>query len=152
VGFNESFDALLWGVMIPPHTESQRPNPRSTRQRRAIRDAVQRLARPLSPMEILEAAQAEIPGLGLATVYRTIRVLQEEGALREVLIPGDPPRYESAGKGHHHHFCCTDCRRVLELEGCRPEVNTLVPPGFEQHYHELTFFGRCADCLGKAKS
>lgn len=122
------------------------PIQRDTRQRRAIREAIQRLARPISPQEILEEARGTVPQLGLATVYRTIRVLQEEGFLREVLIPGDPPRYETAGKGHHHHFCCQSCGRVLELVGCCSEVNTLVPAGFVQEYHELTFFGRCADC------
>ncbi len=119
---------------------------RDTRQRRAIRQVLLTVGRPLSPLEILVTAQQEVPKLGLATVYRNLRILLEEGWLREVRIPGEAPRYELAGKGHHHHFFCFRCGKVLEIDGCRPEVNTLVPSGFTQEFHELTFYGICAEC------
>lgn len=125
---------------------------RDTRQRRAIREVIMVLARPLHPMEILTEAQKSVPRMGLATVYRNVRMLVDEGFLREVLIPGDSPRYEQAGKGHHHHFYCFRCGRVSEIAGCRPEVNTLVPPGFVQEFHELTFYGACADCVEATSS
>jgi len=103
-------------------------------------------ARPLTPLEILTEAQKLVARLGLATVYRNLRMLLDEGFLREVLIPGDSPRYEQAGKGHHHHFFCFRCGKVFEIAGCRPEVNTLVPAGYIQEFHELTFYGSCAGC------
>ena len=48
---------------------------RSTRQRTAIRAAIDAAGRPLSPQEVLEAAQAEVPALGLATIYRNLKQL-----------------------------------------------------------------------------
>ena len=42
--------------------------------------------------------------LGIATVYRNIRSLTEEGELSEVKLPGENPRFELAGHQHHHHF------------------------------------------------
>ena len=66
-----------------------------------------------------EEAQKIVPRLGLATVYRNIKILCDEGFLREVRIPGEAPRYELEGKGHHHHFYCFRCGRVFEIEGCR---------------------------------
>ncbi len=119
---------------------------RDTRQRRAIREVIMTQARPLTPLEILSETQKLVPRLGLATIYRNLRLLLDEGFLREVLIPGDSPRYEQAGLGHHHHFYCFRCGRVSEIDGCRPEVNTLVPPGYVQEFHELTFYGTCASC------
>jgi Fur family ferric uptake transcriptional regulator len=103
-------------------------------------------ARPLTPLEILSLAQAIVPRMGLATIYRNLRLLSQEGFLREVHIAGEAPRFERSDTGHHHHFYCFRCGIVTEISGCRPEVNSLVPPGFVQDFHELTFYGVCATC------
>ena len=88
------------------------PRTRDTPQRRALRAALERADRPLSPAEALDAARRDAPGLGIATVYRNLRALVEEGWLDEVALPGAPSRYEVAGKHHHHHFRCRVCDRV----------------------------------------
>src|SRR5688572_19131816 len=79
------------------------PMDRNTTQRNAIRHALQETGRPLSPQEILETAQADVPGLGIATVYRTIKSLVAEGWLVPVELPGEPARYELSRIAHHHH-------------------------------------------------
>ncbi|MEY3202612.1 MAG: hypothetical protein RIR70_2162 [Pseudomonadota bacterium] len=126
---------------------------RNTRQRNAIREAVAQAGRPLLPQEVLDAAQRQVPGLSLATVYRNLRTLQEEGALRAVMLPGENARYEEAGHGHHHHFQCRQCGRVFEVEGCPGNLARLAPPGFAVEDHDITLYGRCRECLsadGKA--
>jgi len=120
--------------------------PRRTAQRDAIRRAFEKADRPLSPGETLEAAQGWVPGLGIATVYRNIRQLVEEGWLAEVPLPGAPNRYEIAGKHHHHHFRCRSCDRVYEVDSCPPDLRDLLPTGFRLEGHDITLFGRCADC------
>ena len=122
---------------------------RNTRQRRAIRDAFEHADRPLAPEEALSAAQAELGGLGIATVYRTIKSGVEEGWLAAVDLPGAPPRYEIAGKGHHHHFHCQLCGRVFEIAGCVENLKKLIPAGFEVTGHDVLLTGRCADCARK---
>ncbi len=87
---------------------------RSTRQRQAIQDAIAAAQRPLLPQEVFEAAQGAVPGLGIATVYRNLKALVEEGALHAVTLPAENPRYELAGHQHHHHFQCTQCQRVFD--------------------------------------
>jgi Fur family ferric uptake transcriptional regulator len=52
---------------------------RNTRQRSAIRDAIAVADRPLLPQEVLDAAQPASPGLGIATVYRNLKALLDEG-------------------------------------------------------------------------
>ncbi|MCG8456785.1 MAG: transcriptional repressor [Holophagales bacterium] len=119
---------------------------RNTKQRQAILGAFGRSARPLAPQEVLGLAAAEVPRLGLATVYRNIRVLEEEGVLARVELPGAPDRYELAGKGHHHHFHCRDCDRVFDVQGCPRAIAELTPAGFRLHSHEVILYGQCDDC------
>jgi Fur family ferric uptake transcriptional regulator len=63
-----------------------------------------------------------------------------------VRLPGAPSRYEVAGKHHHHHFRCRLCDRVYEIDGCPPDLRSLVPRGFRLEGHDLTLFGRCPAC------
>jgi Fur family ferric uptake transcriptional regulator len=119
---------------------------RRTVQRQAIRDAFERADRPLSPSEVLGSAQRRVPSLGLATIYRNLKALVGEGWLAEVALPGEPSRYEIAGKHHHHHFRCRICDRVFEVDSCPPDLTRLTPRGFRLESHDITLHGRCADC------
>jgi len=129
-----------------------RPAARNTRQKRAIRDVFERADRPLSTDEIFEAAHDAIRSLGIATVYRSIRSLLDEGFLTAVEVPGRTPLYERAGKQHHHHFVCTACARVYELDGCSSEIRGDLPRGFRATGHDVTIYGECADCRGQNRA
>lgn len=122
---------------------------RTTRQRGAILSTLEQAQRPLSAAEVLALARASVPALGLATVYRTIDSLVAAGAIAPVEIPGRPPRYEIAGKDHHHHFLCKTCHRVFEVHGCPGNIDAHVPRGFVLEGHELTLFGLCAGCSSR---
>lgn len=119
---------------------------RDTPQRRAIRRILQQSGRPMSPSELLGAAREDVPRMGLATVYRTVRALTDEGWLVPVEMPGEPQRYECAGKGHHHHFNCSQCGRTFEVEGCPTGLETMVPAGFKMEAHEVFIYGLCGEC------
>lgn len=119
---------------------------RQTRQRAAIRAVLETASRPLSIAEILALAQRAVPGLGIATVYRTVGALVEEGVLAPVAIGGEAPRYEVGGRGHHHHFRCRRCARVFEVEGCLPEIQRLAPPDFLVEDHDIVLSGLCPEC------
>ncbi|GEM85590.1 Fur family transcriptional regulator [Meiothermus granaticius] len=119
---------------------------RSTRQRQAIRAVLEEIDRPLSPQEVLSAAQHKVPGLGIATVYRTLKGMVEEGMAVAVELPGNPPRYERSGKKHHHHFHCIACGKAFELEGCPGDFAFMAPRGFQTQGHEIVLYGRCAEC------
>jgi len=125
---------------------------RQTRQRAAIRDAIDSASRPLLPQEVLLAAQAQIPGLGIATVYRNLKAMVEDGDLRAVQLPGENVRYEIAGHDHHHHFQCTRCDKVFDVHACPGDLSRLAPAGFVVEDHDLTLYGRCKDCGPLAKT
>lgn len=122
------------------------PATRKTRQRDAIRQAFESAGRPLAPEQVLAAAKAVVAGLGVATVYRNIRTLLEEGWLVPVALPGEATRYELSGKAHHHHFHCRGCGEIFELEGCAVALREMAPRGFEVTGHEVVLYGFCQHC------
>lgn len=127
---------------------------RSTRQRTAIRTVIDAAGRPLTPQEILDGARVHVPELGIATVYRNLKLLLDEGAIQAVSLPGENPRYESMhpAHDHHHHFHCRSCDRVFDVQGCPGPMDNLAPDGFVVERHDLTLYGTCADCSGARRS
>jgi Fur family ferric uptake transcriptional regulator len=124
---------------------------RATRQRGAIREALARAGRPLLPEELLDAARGAVPGLGIATVYRNLKLLADDGEVRAVDLPGENTRYEAAGSGHHHHFQCRVCDRVFDVHACPGDLAALAPSGFTVEDHDLTLYGTCSDCGGRRR-
>ena len=119
---------------------------RITKQGTAIMKAIQEAQRPLLPQEIQEAAALSVPGLGLATVYRNIKSLVDNGMLTTVYLPGENPRYEPSHHHHHHHFHCTRCNKVFDVHDCPGDMQQLAPKGFTVESHEITLYGVCETC------
>ena len=119
---------------------------RRTDQKAALRAVLEAADRPLTAQEVCDRAQAEAPGLGIATVYRNVKRFVADGWLAAVDLPGEPTRYERADLGHHHHFQCESCGKVFDIHGCPGGVRALVPEGFELHRHEIVMYGRCDGC------
>lgn len=140
------------------HPLQHTPNQRQTKQRQLIEAILEQAEGPLLPKELLNKAQASLPQLGIATVFRTLKKLVETGGAKVVHLPGDSPRYERATRGHHHHFKCCECEAVFEIKDkvkseikmeekdCPGHLDQLLPEGFQLTGHELTLFGRCANC------
>ncbi|MDX2176681.1 MAG: transcriptional repressor [Candidatus Sumerlaeia bacterium] len=124
---------------------------RNTAQRAAVRQAFEESGRPMSPKEVLDAARPHAPSIGIATVYRAIKTLLEEQWISAVEIPGEPARYEVAGKPHHHHFLCRHCSKMYEVQGCLAGIRALAPAGFRLEAHHITLYGVCEDCLSAGR-
>ncbi len=120
---------------------------RSTKQRALIREVFEQADRPLSPQDVIAAVADSEQNLGIATVYRTLKMLREQGYLVAVELPGQPTFYERAEHEHHHHFQCDQCGIILDVPGCA-NVQRLSRnlEGCEIDRHEIWLFGRCADC------
>ncbi len=132
--------------------------PRQTRQKQAVLQALASSGRSLAPAEILTLARGEVPSLNLSTVYRQLRALHDEAQVVRVDLPGQPARFEApcalpherGHAHHHHHFHCTVCDRVFPIHGCPGGMERLAPAGFRVEQHELTLRGRCRDCAQAA--
>lgn len=153
--YHESKAASALRAWVPgrhPEDETMSPPaPRKTRQKTAIRAAFEQDDRPLSSREVFQHARKGVRGLGIATVYRNLRSLVEEGWLTPVEMPGGAVLYEMAGKRHHHHFQCDRCNRVFEVWGCMPAVHRLAGAGFKVDRHDLVLYGTCASCRGSRR-
>lgn len=122
---------------------------RRTRQHEAIHEVIADAGRPLLAQEVLELAARAVPQLSIATVYRNLKALQDDGSIQAVLLPGQNPRYEPTGHAHHHHFQCRSCERVFDVETCPGDLAGLAPPGFQVEGHEIILYGHCAECAAK---
>ena len=92
----------------------------------------------------LEEIRTRCPEVGLVTIYRTLDLLSEIGAVRRLDL-GDGPRYELA-EDHHHHLICESCGDVSEFERCPLDLGSLRGMDFEVSSHTLEIYGRCAAC------
>jgi len=137
--------------MVYHYRMSAAPAPRRTRQRAAIGSVLRRARRPLSPREVLEQTRPAVRAIGLATVYRNLKRLVAAGSVRAINLPGEAPRYEASGEDHHHHFQCTRCNRVYDVPGCPGNLRRLAPRGFTVEHHDVTLYGRCAECRRRVR-
>ena len=119
---------------------------RRTSQGSAITKVVRDATGPLRPLEILELASRIVPTLGIATVYRQLRRLQDAGQVRAVDLAVNDVRYEPTDRGHHHHFLCSECEEAFDIHGCAEGISEMVPPGFTIQNHEITLYGQCDEC------
>ena len=125
---------------------------RVTRARRVVAAALATAGRPLSPAEVLAAARRGHPGLGRATVYRTLNLLVRVG----LVVPRPGPggvRYSLASEGMHR-LVCRNCGAERLLADC--PAGGLAEElarryGFQVEGHLLEFYGLCPDCRRRAK-
>lgn len=124
---------------------------RVTPQRRAIVSALTRAVGALTPQGILDEAQQETPRLGLATVYRTVDLLEELGCVRRVVEFDGTGGVALCSASHGHHVLCTECGRVAEFSTCRL-TETIDAAGRETGFtinrHYLELLGLCGRCAG----
>lgn len=121
---------------------------RKTNQREFIIHVLESSKGPLTPQEILEKSQHESQNIGIATIYRTLKLLTETKQIIMVSLPDGQTRYEMAHLDHHHHFKCRVCEQIFDLEHCPIQIgrNLQLPEGFVLEGHEITLFGVCKIC------
>lgn len=118
---------------------------RRTRQREAVRAALEAASRPLRADEVHLLARQNVPELGLATVYRTLKLLVEEGELAEVKLRSGATRYEPVQREHDSYFLCDSCSRAFPVDTAIAS-DLALPAGFRMRRRELTLLGTCPTC------
>ncbi|HEX4259719.1 MAG TPA: Fur family transcriptional regulator [Acetobacteraceae bacterium] len=95
--------------------------------------------------ELYRRASGLDPRISIATVYRTVRLMEENGILERRDFGGGRARYEPTGPSHHHHLIDVDTGRVIEFED--PEHEQMISAiaerlGFDLVSLRLELFGR----------
>lgn len=96
-------------------------------------------------LEIFRRASAADPSISLSTVYRTMRLLEEKGAIHRHAFGGGPSRFEQADGGHHDHLIDIETGAVIEfrsdtIEALQDEIARRL--GYEIVSHRLEIYGR----------
>jgi Fur family ferric uptake transcriptional regulator len=127
---------------------------RLTGQRRATLDYFLDSDRHLSQEEIYSSLRGK--GIGRATVFRTLKTLQECGLVAPVVGRDGIPRFEiNLERPHHDHLICIDCGRIQEVMWPRLEKiqeDTCRRAGFTPKWHRHEIFGLCRECSQKRKT
>ena len=120
---------------------------RTTRQGELILDVIRSAGRPLTPLEIHQIANREIPRLGIATTYRHLKTLSENHQVVGVDYPGQPPRYEWADGLDKVHFSCRSCDKLFALDDTTDDIPPArAPNGFKVQGFEVMLYGTCPEC------
>ncbi len=118
-----------------------------TRQREAVLRVLVEEGKPLTAQATLERAKSHCPGIGAATVFRSLKQAMATGEITKVELPGLAPHYEIVSDKHHHFFVCESCRQLLPLQGCVSGLKRLLPEGSRMTNHEVVIFGECPACV-----
>jgi Fur family ferric uptake transcriptional regulator len=128
-------------------------NLKSTSQRDTILNVFVDAGRHLSAEELYARVKKSHPGIGYATVYRTLKLLAEAGLAQERRFEDGVTRYEHASKdAHHDHLICTRCGAILEFENESIEElqkDVARKNRFQVQSHKLELYGLCAGCQGR---
>jgi len=144
-------------LAVPIQTQSldsarrllRRSGVRPTRQRLTVLAELQRERDDVTAQELHERLRARGERLGLATIYRTLRLLAEAGVVDALSHHPGELCYRWCEAGHHHHLVCSACHRVVELVDCEldPWLERVSGQhGFVTTGHRLEVSGLCADC------
>jgi Fur family ferric uptake transcriptional regulator len=106
----------------------------------------------LSTDEIYQYVRDTNPEIGLATVYRTLTLLERVGLVMKLDLDDGFSRYELArhNEDHrHHHLICSNCGSVTEVEEDlldSLEEQILLKNDFLVKDHRVKFYGLCSKC------
>ena len=120
---------------------------RLTAQRRVIAEAMSGDHVHLAADEVLELARRSLPEVSVATVYNTLNELVSLGELAEIAHADGRKRYDPNVAERHHHLVCVGCGRMLDVTGPAPSLPVDQRHGFEVLAAEVTYRGRCEDCV-----
>lgn len=120
-----------------------------TRQRAAVRAALEDSEDFCSAQDLHARMRASGHVVGLATVYRTLQAMAEDGAVDVVRSGDGEALYRRCSTGHHHHLTCRVCRRTVEVDSAAVERwarRIASQNGFADVEHVVEVFGTCPDC------
>ncbi len=123
-----------------------------TRQRKAVVEVMTHAHTRLSAAEVFTKAQRACPDLGLTTVYRTLEILEELGAIRRVHLDDGCEGFAPASAEHGHHLICSRCQETIEFEDCNLSAllrRVSEQTGFTIQQHWLELMGLCPKCQPK---
>lgn len=124
-----------------------------TKARQIVLKAFLGLEEHVSADSVYEAAKMIDPKIGQATVFRTIKVLEDAGLAREASRENGTRRYEHAyNHAHHDHLRCIGCNAIIEFTDTtieKAQDAVFRRYGFTPKGHRMDLYGLCPACSKK---
>ncbi len=104
-----------------------------------------------TPEDIYMLLKKEYPeiNIGIATVYRTLTLLEESGIASSISFGAQGKKYELGLKQHHDHLICTACGKIIEFfdETIEAQQEKIAKKfNFKMTDHTMKIIGLCENC------
>lgn len=123
---------------------------KNTKTRAQVLMVLDNTERPLTVDEIFLEIKKKDTSANLSTVYRTMDTLFKNALIiKTALLDDSRSRYEINRMEHRHHLVCTNCNRMIPVDGCPVDEyakKLCNRSGFELTGHRLEIYGICANC------
>lgn len=128
-----------------------------TIQREVILEMLYNSDEHLTPEGLHHLIQEKHPDLntGIATVYRTLSLLEESDMVTSLSFGAQGKKYELGAKDHHDHIICTQCGSITEfvdeeIEQRQKQITEAL--GFIMQEHSMQIYGICIQCQKKQQN
>ena len=125
-----------------------------TIQREVILETLYNSDEHLTPESLHHLIQKKYPELktGIATVYRTLSLLEDSNVVTSLSFGAQGKKYELGAKEHHDHLICTECGEITEFvdEEIEKRQHAITDElGFKMKDHSMQIYGICKKCQEK---
>ena len=122
-----------------------------TKQREVLLQTLYNNSEHFTPEQLYLYIKERHPGLnvGIATVYRSLNLLEESGMVTSISFGAQGKKFELAKKPHHDHMICRQCGVIVEFEDQIIEKRQLAiakEHGFKLTGHIMQLYGVCSEC------
>ncbi|WP_297483263.1 Fur family transcriptional regulator [Sulfurimonas sp.] len=122
-----------------------------TIQREVILETLYNSDEHLTPESLHHLIQEKYPELktGIATVYRTLSLLEDSNVVTSLSFGAQGKKYELGAKEHHDHLICTECGEITEFvdEEIEKRQHAITDElGFKMKDHSMQIYGICKKC------
>ena len=122
-----------------------------TKQREVLLQTLYNNNEHFTPEQLYLYIKERHPGLnvGIATVYRSLNLLEESGMVTSISFGAQGKKFELANKPHHDHIICRQCGVIVEFEDQVIEKRQLTiakDNGFKLTGHIMQLYGVCSEC------
>lgn len=128
-----------------------------TIQREVILETLYNSDEHLTPEALHHLIQEKHPDLntGIATVYRTLSLLEDSDMVTSLSFGAQGKKYELGAKDHHDHLICTQCGAITEfvdeeIEERQKKIADAL--GFKMQEHSMQIYGICKSCQEKSSN
>lgn len=125
-----------------------------TRQREILLKCLYNNSSHYTPENLYLYIKEQYPDLniGIATVYRTLNLLEDAGMVTSLSFGAQGKKFELANKPHHDHMICKHCGLIIEFQDAtieRKQTQVAKEHNFELTGHLMQLYGICAECKKK---